>query len=558
MTGLLLTAALVVTPAVDAAEETQDLVFLAESGPVLVRLHVRVDGKPFRPLYRAAWEDYVRHVFRYLDRGGKGYLTEAEARRLPPPLRSGAAVGPGGMPINVAFNFRVLDADGDGKVTLRELLEYYEEFGGGALRGHVDTGQRRTSTVLGEALFTRLDANKDGKLDADELKAAATTLFRLDYNQDELVTAQELAPAQFPAVVMVAPGARMAPMSRPPEPPFLIVGTDDNLGERIRRHYAPPGTDSGLGRKSLGIDAATFVRLDTNKDGKLDAAELDHFAARPADVDLMVRLGETAPGEAPLQVLPAPGRKAPPFAVRTSAAGTVTLAFGKTLVEFSCNPARPRVVDGTNDTLLQRFRADAGEKGHLTVADARRTGLPPTLFSLLDRDGDGKLTEKELRAYLVDIQARQARALGHVASLRISAEGSGLFDLLDANRDGRLGLREARAAAGVLGVLERAGGVTREDLPRTFRVALGLGRARFDRVNDDVLSPPGLPLLRLHWSRPGLVWFHKMDRNHDGDVSPREFLGTAEQFRRLDADHDGLISLEEAERADSLFRKKKP
>ena len=57
-------------------------------------------------------------------------------------------------------------------------------------------------------------------------------------------------------------------------------------------------------------------------------------------------------------------------------------------------------------------------------------------------------------------------------------------------------------------------------------------------------------------STAGPLWFRKMDRNGDGDVSPREFLGTAEQFRRLDLDGDGLISVEEAEKADALLRKK--
>ncbi len=53
----------------------------------------------------------------------------------------------------------------------------------------------------------------------------------------------------------------------------------------------------------------------------------------------------------------------------------------------------------------------------------------------------------------------------------------------------------------------------------------------------------------------GPVWFRKMDRNRDGDVSRREFLGTDEEFRRIDADGDGLISAEEARRADELLRK---
>ena len=50
-----------------------------------------------------------------------------------------------------------------------------------------------------------------------------------------------------------------------------------------------------------------------------------------------------------------------------------------------------------------------------------------------------------------------------------------------------------------------------------------------------------------------------MDRNGDGDVSRREFLGTPEEFKKLDLDGDGLISREEAEKAELLpGQKKKP
>jgi hypothetical protein len=37
-----------------------------------------------------------------------------------------------------------------------------------------------------------------------------------------------------------------------------------------------------------------------------------------------------------------------------------------------------------------------------------------------------------------------------------------------------------------------------------------------------------------------------MDRNHDGDVSRREFLGPSGLFDELDADNDGLLSPAEA------------
>ena len=44
------------------------------------------------------------------------------------------------------------------------------------------------------------------------------------------------------------------------------------------------------------------------------------------------------------------------------------------------------------------------------------------------------------------------------------------------------------------------------------------------------------------------AWFVAMDRNGDGYVSPREFLGPPELFRQLDTDGDGLLSPEEASR----------
>jgi Ca2+-binding EF-hand superfamily protein len=64
-----------------------------------------------------------------------------------------------------------------------------------------------------------------------------------------------------------------------------------------------------------------------------------------------------------------------------------------------------------------------------------------------------------------------------------------------------------------------------------------------------------MPLFRDRSRGP--LWFRKMDRNADGDVSQTEFLGTMEQFRRLDADGDGLIDANEADRADQGLRKRR-
>jgi hypothetical protein len=41
-------------------------------------------------------------------------------------------------------------------------------------------------------------------------------------------------------------------------------------------------------------------------------------------------------------------------------------------------------------------------------------------------------------------------------------------------------------------------------------------------------------------------WFVHMDSNGDGDISPREFLGSLDQFEQLDSNNDHYIDSSEA------------
>src|SRR5262249_2275089 len=97
-------------------------------------------------------------------------------------------------------------------------------------------------------------------------------------------------------------------------------------------------------------------------------------------------------------------------------------------------------------------RPDQGKKGYLDEADVR--DLRPLrsfgLFGMMDRDGDGKVTEKELRAYIEQTSNLQARASAGCVALVFIDEGRGLFDLLDANHDGRLSVPELRQAPHLL------------------------------------------------------------------------------------------------------------
>jgi hypothetical protein len=132
------------------------------------------------------------------------------------------------------------------------------------------------------------------------------------------------------------------------------------------------------------------------------------------------------------------------------------------------------------------------------------------------------------------------------AVLEVNDRGLLLFGNLDVDSDGRLSLRELQAARARLASFDRNGDgqVTAAEIPHRFDWSLSpaqiphgyaLRAARRDQV-----PPP-----QRH-AAPAPAWFRNMDRNHDGDLSPREFLGPRAAFQRLDANHDGLIDAGEA------------
>ncbi len=128
-------------------------------------------------------------------------------------------------------------------------------------------------------------------------------------------------------------------------------------------------------------------------------------------------------------------------------------------------------------------------------------------------------------------------------------QGRAIFGILDLDRDRRLGARE------VMRTVDRVmswdgdgdGRVSADEIPYHFQVTIARGGLK-GLTGEGVVAPgPGsIAGSRGAGSSAGPEWFQKMDRNHDGDVSRREFLGPRDQFDRLDRDNDGLIDLDEA------------
>src|SRR5262249_37646732 len=206
------------------------------------------------------------------------------------------------------------------------------------------------------------------------------------------------------------------------------------------------------GSADIHLSQAAFARLDINRDGFLDAAELERFADRPADVEVAVHLGQRGQGEPALAVtvVEAEGKSPPPLGP-SAGDGAWLLTSARGPMEMRCYRGRPRHPASARQSMLHRFQdADVGRRGFLDLNQARRADFFPSSFSLLDRDGDGRLTEKELLAYLDGVQPFQAKAVSSVAGLQIDVSGQGLFEALDADGDGRLSRRELRGAVRLL------------------------------------------------------------------------------------------------------------
>jgi Ca2+-binding EF-hand superfamily protein len=536
-------------PAAILPKDDQDLVYFHPQRPLLLRFHVQVNHQPFQ----TQWVGAVRELFRYLDTNGDGVLDRQEVAHAPSPRQfQQQLAGSPGLEPEPAPEFGDLDrAPADGRVTLDELLAYYRRHGIGPLQ----TDLVRSPMVTDRAntvLFDYLDRNQDGKLSKQELLDAPTSVRLLDMNEDELLTDAELfqAPPRPGAKERTLQATEKGPL------PFLLLvpGDPDNqLARQLLARY-DRDHDGKLSRAESGLEAALFDRLDTNHDGQLDVVELSAWERLPPDLDMVVQLGQGR-GKGGSATLLSPPERARPLVsgLRPQRTGILLIAMRDVQLEVLPDDAveadRPRA----RADLQARFRAlDVNGDGYLNSKELYHEPfeLVP-LLRLADRDGDGKLSRQELAAYL-DFQEK---ALAASTLLTITDRGRRLFEMLDADHDGRLGSRELRSAWARLAPWDRDGDgcLTESELPQQFQLTLSQGPLRLGSMND---TPPGYrpPAGRID-RRRGPLWFRKMDRNGDGDVSRAEFLGTSEDFKRIDTDGDGLIDPDEAARADVWFRR---
>src|SRR6185437_7063535 len=183
-----------------------------------------------------------------------------------------------------------------------------------------------------------------------------------------------------------------------------------------------------------------------------------------------------------------------------------------------------------------QFRAaDRDGNGELDSGECQMQPHLKDELEFLDRNRDGKLSFDEALPFF-----RQQDDLARCQiAITVLNQGRVLYNAMDADHDGRLSVRELRAAGSKFSLWDADGDgrLSEDEVPHQVRITTWRG------MQSD--APPGQPAapnvmvpVNVAAGRGGPRWFQRMDRNGDGDVSPREFLLAAERFRELDADGD--------------------
>lgn len=545
--------------AADKVPDTFELLFFARNRPVRVRVIATVAGKSLTERFEA----HLKELFAAADRDRDGYLnryeveliySKAEFRSM---LTGGFAFrGQTGAPPSL----EVIDKDDDGRVSFEEFAEYYTSEVAKLTQTRPSYARAATPDQLTPELFARLDKNKDGKLTEDELKDAEKILIPLDADEDETVSSAELLaaatrPARFGTQVgdgMMGDGMGGRPGAKPNDDVQVFLGPlPGTVVQQVIKRFDANG-DYDLSPEEIGFSKKVFDALDTNHDGKLSATELDAWRTGEPDAIVILTSGEAASeckAEAKI-VGDGNGVSLP----KQTTSDRVILRVDKQTIDLAAVPV-PDYVRNQQNPYAYLFPAD---KKFLTEKDlvGPQFQFLRVAFEPADFDGDGRLTREEFDRYFA-LQQQTAR-LG--ITLTHAVQVPNLFQLLDANGDGRLSVKELRTAYERLIPLEPSDGkeITKGILQPSVVVRLGntlYGAAdqAIYNANGGGVDPYGQPKVPT----AGPVWFRKMDRNGDGDISRGEFLGSQEKFDEIDTNHDGLITLQEALAFEAKARPKK-
>jgi Ca2+-binding EF-hand superfamily protein len=532
LVGVTVAAALAVAAARSATpapnpESVRDVFLLLDSGPLHLRLTITIAGQSPQAVRR----EYLARLFKALDTNGDGKLTKAEFEKSP---LNTARRGPNARPMSAREAAELVPAS--------KLAEALERVAGETLALRQNNAARKTD----DEVFAALDTDKNGVLTEAEIADALPLLLAKDMDDDDCITVDELNP---PDTMRMLVGAGMQPVERPlaTASTMLVDGAGPLFGARLVRRY-DRDRDGKLSPAEIGLSPERFKALDADGDGKLSPEELAAFKNQKPDVDAVLEL-EPPAGQSARVVVQAGGED------RAARPDIANFRFGDTLVALAVRSFDP-IAAAVVDARQQFNRLDVDQNGYLDRDELKENvRFQRGLFEAIDTDGDDKISWPEMERYVRD----RAEVAATRCDVVLHDLGHGFFEALDRNHDGRLGLRELRAAAETLRSLRKPGETLLRATDPPRRLHLEVVRGAFQLFGTGTMGESTVPrIVVAPRAAVGPVWFQRMDRNQDGDLTWKEFLGPRHVFEELDADHDGLIDPFEAEKASALFGSKGP
>ncbi|MEM9586916.1 MAG: hypothetical protein AAGA03_06510 [Planctomycetota bacterium] len=495
-----------------------DMLLLLPDGPLHMRLHLSDGGRSLAVVR----QQYLERLNTALDVDQDGKVSRDETRKHPLFATSGRFAGNSFLQ------------------KLRTRRPYAQsEIERAVQRAAGQLVTYRQNNALAEqdmGVFGVLDEDQSGLIERAEMRLAPARIAARDSDFDHCVTFDEFVsdPPDDMANVVVNPLDSEPPGSVHAE--LLRDASEPILPARLVGKY-DKDRDAFLTAEELGWTNQRVQLMDTDQDGKLSRQELSRIALSQPDLTLSVDLAKpTQEG----------------MAIQDSTLDESQLIVRGDLVRMKRSDFSLSVGYQFRDPLeeaktnaSEAFNAiDVDANGYLDREEiAEHQRFQRYLFDAMDRDEDDRVFADEMLTYVREYTEPASTS----CQVTLLDTGNGVFQMLDINADGLISIRELRRCEQSL--LDAAGEpqqLNPSRLSKAYRIEIKRGGVSlFGRVDRPSAQSPTAQL------KPpsGPMWFQRMDRNGDGDLTWDEFLGPREVFHQLDQDQDDLIDESEASKA---------